>query len=180
MLTLFGKKRLQEAKLANVMINTIVDRVERAFPDVAGLINEAPEFASAPNIAVTDSDKFLMIVVVANLKQLTTHFTTAQDNALTKAIMLKMADIFDTEPSAFSKITHEYRAALTRVSYPSKNLVAAMSKMLFHRYGLNRFQDVSFREINQPNPLFVQRMNEVMEHFLWNWDEFLREYKITH
>jgi len=126
MLTLFGKKRISEQKLANVVLNTIFGRVEQSFPDVAGFINETPEFVQSPSIAVQDSDKFIMIVTVANLKQLSAHFTTAQDNALTKCIVNKLSGIFDYEEAAFAKIVHEYRASLARVNHPSKNLVAAV------------------------------------------------------
>ena len=54
-----------------------------------------------------------------------------------------------------------------------------MSKAVFHKYNLNEFQDEYFKRLQNPNPLFLKRMDEVMKFYIWNWDAFLKKYKIN-
>ncbi len=85
------KKRISEEKLANVFVNGLIDLVDNAFPEVAALINEDPEFAISPRIQETDSDKFLLVVIAGNLQYIPNHFTAYQDMRMIDQIYRKLA-----------------------------------------------------------------------------------------
>ena len=39
-------------------------------------------------------------------------------------------------------------------------MIYGMSKAVFHKYGLNEYQDEYFRRMQAPNPLFLKRMDD--------------------
>lgn len=176
--TLFGKKRISEEKVANIVVNGLLDAVETNFPDVAALIATDPDFVTAPEIDPEDDQEFLMVVITGNLKKIPEHFESGQDERIKKGIVQKFAQALDIDPETLEQRIGEYSAYLSRVNHPSKKTLYAMSKAVFHLYGLNPYQQEYFRKIETPNPLFLQRLDEVMENFLWSWGAFLEKYKV--
>ena len=87
--------------------------------------------------------------------------------------------MYDLTTSEFQALAREYQSFITRVNYPSKNMVYGMSKAMFEKYQLNEFQDDYFRRMQAPNPLFLKRMDEVMANFVWNWDAFFKKFKMN-
>ena len=67
---------------------------------------------------------------------------------------------------------------LNKVNHPSKNMHYAMSKGIFGKYQLNQFQDDYFKNMNSPNPMFLKRLDEAMDCFIWNWESFKQKYQI--
>jgi hypothetical protein len=90
-----------------------------------------------------------------------------------------LAPVYDFSPEEMKKALTEYMNFMTRINHPSKNTIYAMSKAVFHKYDLAPFQDEYFRKMQCPNPLFLKRMDEVMEKFLLNWDAFFKRYKMA-
>lgn len=179
MLTIFGKKKLTQQKLANVFVNSILDVVETGFKDVAGLINEAPEFPTSPKIQETSSGNFALIVIAGNLKQIPYHFDMVESKELIDLVVEKFAKAFDMPKNTFAKHISDMKSFMSRVNHPSKNVLYSMSKALFFKYKLTDYQDEYFKNMKAPNPLFLKRMDDVMENFLWDWDTFLEKHKIT-
>ncbi len=176
--TLFGKKRVTEDKLANIFVNSLIDIVEQGFADVAGLINEDPEFVLPPQLKKDDSDKLMMIVLVGNLKQLSYHFENDQGKRMEQLIIEKFSKVYDIDVIDFSKLIADYKTFMARVNHPSKNTLYAMSKAVFYKYDLNSFQEKYFKDMNTPNPIFLKRLDDIMNFFLWDWENFLDKYKV--
>ena len=55
----------------------------------------------------------------------------------------------------------------------------AMSKGVFFKYELNKFQSDYFRNMNTPNPIFLKRLDEVIGQFIFNWTEIQDTYRIV-
>ena len=62
---------------------------------------------------------------------------------------------------------------------PSKNIHYAMSKAVFYKYELNQYQDAYFQKMKSPNPLFLKRLDDIVEHFIWDWEDLRSKYKIV-
>jgi hypothetical protein len=58
-------------------------------------------------------------------------------------------------------------------------MVYAMSKGIFDKYMLYNFQDEYFKRMQAPNPLFLKRLDEIVENFVWDWDVFFKKYKLN-
>ncbi len=172
------KRKLSDNQVANIFINSIFDTVDNGFKEVAQLINEDVAFVKSPEIEDKDNGEFGLIVIVGNLSFLESTFDAEQAGRVEKIIFEKLAKIYDMSETDFVKLIRDYQSFITRVNHPSKNMIYGMSKAVFHKYGLNEFQDEYFRRMMAPNPLFLKRMDEVMSNFIWNWDAFFKKYKI--
>jgi hypothetical protein len=177
MLRSFLKKKLSDNQLANIFVNGLLEVIDNGFEEVASLINEDPAFDYSPDIAPSESDEFTMIIIVGNIVQLESHFDYQQALSVEGLIIQKLAPIFGLTESNLTSLISEYKSFISKVNYPSKNVLYGMSKAIFHKYALNDFQEEYFRNMQAPNPLFLKRMDEVVTHFIWNWEAVEKKYK---
>jgi hypothetical protein len=179
MFTIFKKKKLTEDQLANFFVNSILRLVDEGFGDVAEIINNDPEFLSKPHIAREDSDRFLLVVIAGNLKLMSTQFDAVKDVRLTERIYRKFAQVLSVEPAVLKETVAKYQSWMSRINHPSKNTRYAMSKGVFFKYDLNRFQTDYFRNMNTPNPIFLKRLDEIISQFIFNWEEIKDKYRVV-
>lgn len=175
--TLFGKKKLTEDKIANIFVNTLLNTVDNSFADIATSIIVDPEFVRQPQLDTSDSDKFLMIVVAGNFNYLSRYFSALEEQVLKAKITEKFATVFGLTFDEMKKIISSYQDFIYRVNHPSKNTLYGMSKAVFFKYKLGQYQDDYFAQLNAPNPLFLKRMDGIMENYIWNWSTFIDKYK---
>jgi hypothetical protein len=177
--SLFGRKKITEEKLANIFVNSMLQAVDNSFGDVVDSIYNDPEFVKKPIIAKDDSDKFLMIVVVGNFSYLSRYFSNTEEMVLKGKITQKFAAVFGLSYDEMNTIFKDYSNFIYRVNHPSKNIIYGMSKAVFYKYKLGKFQDEYFAQLDAPNPLFLKRMDTLMLNYVWNWSTFLDKYKFT-
>lgn len=178
MLTLFGRKKLSENAVANIFVNSLVDLADKGFEDVAILIQNDPSFESPPQIDPQNVDPFLLILVAGNISYIPKYFSSGQDRRIIALTMEKMAEMYGMEQMEYAALVKKYKSFMSRINHPSKNTLYAMSKAVFYKYQLNEYQEEYFRNLKTPNPIFLKKMNEIMEHFIWNWEGFFERYKI--
>jgi hypothetical protein len=179
--TMFGtilRKKVSDEKLANVFINGLFSTIDNGFPVVAEMMNEDQSFVVSPNIQVTDSYEFSLIVIIGNLKFLESAFEPEQADRVEKLICEKLATAYRIELTTFKALIKDYSNLMARLNLPSKNMLYAMSKAIFDKYSLYNFQDEYFKRMQVPNPLFLKRMDEIIENFLWDWDAFFKKYRL--
>jgi hypothetical protein len=178
MIRSFLKKRLTDNQLANIFVNGLLEVIDNGFKEVASMINEDSAFDYSPDIAPTETDEFTMIIIVGNLVQLESHFDYNQAISVESLIVQKFSNIYGMTENQFSELVSDYKSFISRVNYPSKNVLYGMSKAIFHKYALNDFQEEYFRSMQAPNPLFLKRMDEIVANFIWNWEAVEKKYKI--
>ena len=177
--TLFGKKKLTDEQLSNIFVNSLIETVDNSFREVADFINDAPEFVSSPQVLANDNDKFLMIVLAANISQLSKSFSAEEEYVMKKKITDKFAQVYDITPAEFSKHLDRYTHLLYRVKERSNNVLYAMSKAVFFKYNLASFQEEYFRDMKTPNPVFLRRLDQVMKNYIWSWDSYFEKYRLV-
>ena len=178
MLTLFGKKKISEDKLANVLVNSISEFAERGFPEVVEIINNCPEFVESPEVSPENNDEFLMILLVGNLNFMTVYLDPDQSERIKNKVVEKFSKVLEMPAEELAQLVKEYKQFMMRVNHPSKNMLYAMSKGMFHKYDLNPYQEEFFRNQKTANPIFQKRLDDIMTQFIFNWEEFLNKYKI--
>ena len=179
--SMFGtilRKKVSDDKLANVFINGLFKTIDEGFPVIAEFINDDPAFVTSPNIASNHSYEFSLIVIVGNLSFLESAFEPEQANRVESLVYEKLARVYDLELGEFKQLLKDYKNLMWRLNHPSKNMIYAMSKTIFDKYTLYNYQDEYFKRMQAPNPLFLKRMDEVIENFIWDWDAFFRKYKL--
>ncbi|MDA8648341.1 hypothetical protein N9L43_00875 [bacterium] len=172
------RKKVSDDKLANVFINGLFKTIDEGFPVIAEFINDDQAFVTSPNIASNHSYEFSLIVVVGNLSFLESAFEPEQANRVEALVFEKLARIYEMEKGEFKQLLKDYKNLMWRLNHPSKNMIYAMSKAIFDKYTLYNYQDEYFKRMQAPNPLFLKRMDEVIENFIWDWDAFFRKYKL--
>lgn len=177
--TIFGKKRISEDKFANVFVNAVVALTEQGFPNIVSELEEAPEFVTRPVFGPGDDELFALILFAGNLMEAPKHLPAGQDQRLAQHAYSKFAPLQDMSAAELETETIAMQRFMGRINHPSKNTVYAMSKAVFHKYDLFRFQDAYFRELRSPNPIVLGRVNKMMQYCLWDWAELLDEMKVT-
>ncbi|WP_306642699.1 hypothetical protein [Sanyastnella coralliicola] len=179
MLAIFGKKKVTDDKVSLHFVHTTLEVVESGWPEVAGFINDSPEFIKRPDLDPDDFGRFLMIVIAGNFNYIPKYFEDGHDKEIIKGCVEQYAKIFDIRPEEFALKVKKYREFLARVNMPSKNTLYSMSRGIFHKYDLNCYQEEYFASLNTPNPIFLKNMNEIMVNFLWDWSAFKEKYKVV-
>jgi len=180
MITLFGKKKLTEEKVANIFINGIQTLIDEGFEDVIGLINDSPEFLTSPNISSDDNGAFTEIVLAGNIQTISGYFDAGQDKRIIQRILEKFSELYETDKMVLAKMISDTRSFMMRKNHPSKSVTNAMARTIFCKYELNQYQEKYFKSLDSPNPIVIQRLKSAMENFLWNWDALLDRYKVVH
>lgn len=180
MLTLFGRKKLAEEKVAHLFVNAMETLIDEGFEQVLGLINDSPEFLQPPNVDKENSGPFTMVVLAGNLQIIPKYFDAGQEKRIIQLIFRELAERHDRNASDLAKQVNEMRKFMMRKNHPSKSVSNAMAKALFCRYGLNQYQERYFKSLDSPNPIFIQRLKDAMENFLWNWEAFQEKYKVVY
>jgi|TARA_B110000908_G_scaffold67516_1_gene81580 hypothetical protein len=179
MLRTIFKKKVNEDKLANVLINSLLHAMEVGFKDISELINNDRDFVIQPNIKESDYDRFLLILFVGNLKIMESRLNGDQPDRLKELLIDKFSTLYDLKVVETKRHIKEYSTYMGRINYPSKNVLYAMSKAVFHKYNLASYQEEYFRDLNSPNPKFLKRLNKIVENFIWDWDYFLSKYNFV-
>lgn len=172
------RKKVSDEKLANVFINGIFSTIDNGFPVIAEFINEDPTFVSSPNVDPNNSYEFSLIILAGNLTFLESAFEPEQADRVEKLIYDKLAKVYGTDKTELKGLIKDYRCLMTRLNHPSKNTFYGMSKAIFDKYALYNHQDEYFKRMQSPNPLFLKRLDELVENFVWDWDNFFRKYKL--
>jgi hypothetical protein len=177
--TLFGKKKISEDRLANVVVNSIVRSVEQGFPLIAAEFNEAPEFVQSPEIHELEDKPFANVVMAGNLIEIAPHLSAGQDRRLINLAIAKFAKTQGEPTIEMEERIRSTQSLIKRVNSPSKVTLYGMSKALFHQYDLYQFQEDYFKDLKAPNPILLKRLNALMEHFLFGGEELCDQFRIT-
>lgn len=174
-----AKRKLSEEQVANVFVETTFETVENGWPEVSAFLNEARGFTRNPQLDPQDYGRFLMIIVAGNLQMIPKHFDAGVDRQIIQRIFSKFARQLDLSPEAFAQKVKQYRAFMKQINHPSKNIVLAMTRAVFYKYHLNQFQEPYFRDMNTPEPNTQRELQQLMSHFLWDWEAFNESYRVV-
>jgi len=179
MFKIFGKKKIKEDVVANIFVNSILNTIDKGFPEIVGIINDAPEFVISPELHVNDDDHFALIIFAANMTYITDHLHNFKDDRITNLILAKLSNVFACDKDRLTQVIKDYQCYLAKVNHPSKNMRYAISKAICGKYQLNDFQDEYFKNMKSPNPMLLKTLDEAMDSFIWNWDSFKQKYQIV-
>jgi len=179
MLTIFGRKKLSDERLATIFVNSMIDIVEKGFDDVAGFINDSPEFETCPEISDKDFGKFLMVVICGNFNNIPDHFENGHEREIIRLSIDKFAEVLGLSSLDFASKVKDYKEYMAHVNKPSKNNLYSMSKAIFFKYELYQFQNEYYRSVKAPNPIFLKNLDDIMRNFLWDWSAFSERFKVV-
>ena len=65
----------------------------------------------------------------------------------------------------------KYSSFISRVNHPQK-YTYGMSKAVFFKFKLGKYQEDYFAQLNTPNPIFLKRIDNLVENYIWDWKSF--------
>ena len=172
MLGIFKRQKIREDELAADFVEAFLPTVYCGFPEIAALINESVEFINSPGLDPEDWDRFLLIALAGNTMSIQRHFTSRHDQSIIREVLERVSGECKVSYGPLVNTVNQTEKFIAKVNHPSKNLVYGMSKAVFYKYELSPFQEEYFRNLNSPNPIFLKRLDEAMDCFLWNWEEY--------
>ena len=172
------RKRIDQDKLANIFVNSLIEVVENGFRDITEMIKDDTAFVAEPIISENARNQFLLIVTVGNLEFLRESFDSYEVQKIEDSIIEKFASVYDMEKNEFAKLLERTNDYIAHHNFPSKNILYGMSKAIFFKSDLNQYQESYFKSMNTPNPLFLKRLDELIINFIWDWDVFLKKFKL--
>lgn len=179
--SIFGKKRLKEAHIAQVFVGEINDLAVKSFPLMREYLNDVPDLKECPNIKEDQLDWFLYILFSANLYNLKNHFDLDQHNRLRILIIDEfinsITDKSHDEVLGQINIYEDFIASLDR--YQQEDMGTIIALAIFQKYGLNECQVDHFARMNKPNPHIIKSMEEITEDYVWNWNDLLESFKLV-
>jgi len=118
-------------------------------------------------------------VFAGNLKLLERFLPASEEISLNGLITEQITVAYNSDYNTIKGLLEEYSSYISRVNHPSKNVLYGMSKAIFFKYNLGKHQEDYFAQLNSPNPIFLKRIDNIMENYLWDWNNFFNKYKIT-
>lgn len=177
MLFNWGKKKLKTEEVARMFVHATLDSVEDAWADVAGLIRESPHFERPPELGEGDAAPFLLVVLAGNFDMISRYFEGGSETMLIDAILAELSKELGMPSAQLAQRIGCVREDMMRSNRPSKKTLSAMSRGIYLGYDLNEAQEEYFRSLNVPNPRFLMQMEEMLHHFLWDWNSFREQYR---
>lgn len=177
--TLLGKKKLTEEKLCNVLVNHTFEAMEGIYPELVDYVSECPYFDRRPDFEHRGDDHFLLSLITCNVSRLSKVVPAGQDKRMAQMLIDKFANGLGMEGHELAKEIKKTKSLMKRLNLPSKNIVYALPRAVFHYYDLNEFQEPYFRGMNVPNPLFLKEMNQLVEPLIWDFQYLDSEFKIV-
>ena len=182
MIKFFGfskKKKVKPATTASIYVTLLQNVVSEGFIEIKDFINNNNNLESNPNLNDTDIDWFSNVIFLGNMKNLDLHF---EENEVFTLRTLILDEIYkDVEVNAqhlaiekFLEYENYFKELLVRHEFP----IDAMAHAIFEKYKINDFQGDLFKKKNKPNPIFLNELKNLLNHFIWNWDEYLEKNKL--
>jgi len=180
---LFGfskKEKISVNKLAKLYANSLFEVVDNGFLEIIGFVNDNRKFEESPNLQTEDVKWFLMIIFAANNHRLSDFFNDevvdALHNACNQEIIRFLAE---DEEEVVRDMILDYERFFTEQFIEYSVLEKAMARSIFIKYNLNDYQGKLLKNQNEPNPVFLQELSNLLSNFIWNWDDFLSKYKVV-
>lgn len=179
MLGLFGKKKIKAEEIIPIYVQAIYDVINKGFDEIAGYINEEKEFEKSPNLSTQEHEWFLFIIYAGNMINIENFFNKEETAQLRRLISKELINFLGKDPDVADTMLYDYDAFLRSLYEQTKNLNKSMSMALFHKYDLNKYQKEHFQKLNTPSPIVMKELNEMVDFFLWNWEDYLSKYKLV-
>jgi t-SNARE complex subunit (syntaxin) len=103
-----------------------------------------------------------------------------EENAISNAIIEEMSKVFEMKFNDMKNELDKYSSFISRVNHPSKNILYGISKAVFFKFRLGKYQDEYFAQLNTPNPVFLKKIDNLVENYIWDWESVFEKNKIVY
>ena len=177
--SLFVKKKLSHKQIAFKFVHHTLQIIDETYGDFLDAIFYDPELTEHPKLDYKDPTKLSFIIIAGNMRYFEHILPAYEENNLCQAIIEEMASVYEVSFHEMQAKLEKYSSFISRVNHPSKNILYGMSKAVFFKFKLGQFQEDYFAQLNTPNPIFLKRIDNLIENYIWDWKSFFDKTKIT-
>lgn len=178
---LFGFNKRRKIKiddLAVVYTNTLFEVIDNGFPEIIEFVNDNRKFEESPNLQRTDVVWFIMIIFAANNYRLSEYFDDSTVDKIHLSTLNELIKYIDLEEELVREMFLDYENFFKEQLNEDTSIEKAMAKSIFVKYNLNDFQGDLLKNQNEPNPVFLQELTDLLGLFTWNWSDYLLKFKV--
>lgn len=182
MFKIFGlnrKVKIGVHELARVYSKTLFEVTDAGFDEIIDFINDNSKFEQSPNIGKEDIFCFLMIVFVANKHLMNDYFEADISQKLQSSSFNELIDYLNKDEAVLKEVLFDYEAHFNSQLNSGVEVEKVMATSIFINYKLNDFQGDLLKNQNEPNPVFLQELTDLMGHFIWNWPNYMQKYRLV-
>jgi hypothetical protein len=178
--TLFVKKRITHKILAKQFVHRTLIALDETFEDFLDAIYNDSELKSYPDLNYKDPKVLMFIIIAGNIRFFERILSSHEENTICNSIILEMSEVFEMDFNMMKEELESYSSFISRVNHPSKNILYGMSKAVFFKFKLGKYQDEYFAQLNTPNPVFLKKIDVLIENFIWDWKTIFEKSKISY
>ena len=176
---LFVKKKISQKQLAYNFVHHTLNCIDQTYSDFLDAIYNDPELENHPNLDYNNPEELMFIIVSGNIKFFERILSAHEEKILIDSIIDQMANVFQTDFHLMEEKINKYSSFISRVNHPSKNILYGMSKAVFFKFKLGQYQDDYFAQLNTPNPIFLKKIDTLIENYIWDWKAVFEKIKIS-
>ena len=182
MLSFFKLSRKKKEKLEITIskyVMSINDVIDSGFTEIKEFINENNNLDISPEIKDDDIRWFRIIIILGNVSELKNYFEKSQVSKMKDMIIEDSLRYFNRNSSITIDHFIDYDSFFNQLISIHDSSAKAMAYALFEKYEINKCQVDLFRRKNEPNPVFIHELKNLLSHFLWNWSDYLKKFKVS-
>ena len=174
------KKKVKPPMAISIYVSLLKNVISEGFIEIKDFINNNNNLESNPNIHNKDIDWFRNIIFLGNIYNLSSAFEENEMIIMRGLILDAMHKNYsETEqPLAIERFL-DYENYFKGLLNDNENIISSMAYGIFEKYDINQHQGDLFRKKNKPNPIFFNELKNLLNHFIWNWDDYLAKNKIV-
>ena len=174
------KKKVKPATAVSIYVTLLQNVISEGFVEIKDFINNNNNLEIRPNLKDTDIDWFSNVIFLGNMKNLDIHFEEDEVSILRALILDEIykdvkGDDQHLAVERFLDYENYFKELLVKHEFP----INAMAHAIFEKYNINDFQGDLFKKKNKPNPIFINELKSLLNHFIWNWQEYLEKNKLN-
>lgn len=164
------------ANLFSVALNKVIDD---GYKEIQDFLNDNNNLEKSPRILDTDIKWFRLIIFAGNLHIISTKFDDNQTLSLRNFIIDDISSFLDKDRDIAMDMFLQYETYYNDLLKTHIDPIETMSIAIFDKFNINDCQSDLLKRKNEPNPVLFNELKKLLNHFIWNWDEFLEKCKVV-
>ncbi len=182
MLRFFGlskRKKIKVEEAIDLYVSVLNEVIENGFIEIKDFINNNNNLESNPDIKDEDVKWFRMIILLGNLNLLGQNFESQEAIDIRVLILDRILSLIDKNLDLAMEQFLHYEDYFKQLLSENEDVPKTMAIAIFEKYNINDYQGDLFKRKNTPNPVFLHELKNLLRHFIWNWEDYLKKYKIN-
>ena len=163
------------SKIFSVALNKVIDD---GFLEIKEFLNNNNNLEKSPNISSEDIKYFRLIIFSTNLYIISTKFDTAESLKLRNCVLDHLLPTVDKDKELAKDVFLQYETYYNDIIKTQIDPIESAAVSIFKKFKINECQSLLLQRKNEPNPVLFSELKNLLDHFVWNWDEFLDKCKI--